>query len=128
MDGGAIPRVAPAPNQAVARSDSIPAQPSAPVDSPPTKVVQPVGEDAAVRLNVPDNHQRIAEALSAVDRHMSFDHEANEVVVTWVEGESGDVVHQFPTEQALKLRAYWREQAAAEAAAHQAGKSGDIIV
>lgn len=128
MDGGAIPRPAPAQSAAPVRSDSAPARPSAPVQSAPEKVVQPVGETEAVRLDVGQINQRIVDALTAVDRKQDFDKSANSVVVSWVDEESGDVVRQFPTEQQLQIRAYWRETLRQVDADRAAGKPSDDII
>ncbi len=129
MDGGAIPRPAPAQSAAPVRSESVPVRPSAPVQSAPDKVVQPVGEIAAVRLDVGQMSQRVVNALTSVDRQQDFDKSANSVVVSWVDHDTGDVVHQFPSEQQLQIRAYWREkmrQAETDRAGGQ--PSEDIIV
>lgn len=129
MDGGAIPRPTPAQSAAPVRSESVPVRPTASVQSAPDKVVQPVGEIPAVRLDVGQMSQRIVDALASVDRQQAFDKDANSVVVSWVDQNTGDVVRQFPSEQQLQVRAYWREkerQPEADAAAGQS--SEDIIV
>lgn len=129
MDGGAIQRTTPAPSAAPVRSDSVPARPSAPTVAAPAKVVQPVGESSAVEFDVSRSRQRLAEALTQVERQQTFDKDAGDVVVSWVDHDTGDVVHQFPTEQMLQLRAYWRDKLRETDQARSAGaRSADILI
>lgn len=129
MDGGAIQRPAQAPSAAPVRSDSTPVRPAAPTQAAPTKVVQPVGESAAVEFDVSQSRQRLAAALAEVERQQSFDQDTGDVVVSWIENDSGDVVHQFPTEQMLQARAYWREKQLETDRERAAGRrAADILI
>jgi len=88
--------------------------------------VQPVGETNGVRMDVGLTRPPVAQALAEIDRRQQFDKEADSLVVSWVNHSNGDVVHQFPNEQQLRIRAYWREQDR-QAKMDRQAKSDDIV-
>lgn len=129
MDGLPVQRTtAPAQSAAPVRTESVPVRPSATMEQAPDRVVQPVGEAPAVRLDIPGNADRLSAAFELVDREQSFDQDANRVVVTWVDQGSGEVVRQFPTEHALKMRAYAREQLRDAGSGGSDGNAAKILI
>jgi hypothetical protein len=109
------PATAPAPN-ALQRAD--PAAPAGAVrtELAPEAAVQPVGDAAAVRLDLSDDarsraalDQALAETIA---RRIEIDPKTREVVYQTVDRETGEVVRQVPDQALMRLRAYAREMRA----------------
>jgi uncharacterized FlaG/YvyC family protein len=93
--------------------------------------VQPVERISAVRFEPSEGSGQRAALESAIQRavekSVEVDDRTKNVVFRSVDGKTGEVMMQLPSEEALKLRAYLREKAVDAASPSQIAERRELI-
>lgn len=87
--------------------------PAVKTELPESKTVTAIGAEPAVKLDISDRAQQISDAREAMQRfvtkHVTFDDDLRQVVITSVDQETGKTISQMPDEMSIKLRLYMRD-------------------